>query len=71
MRDKKIFEAPFFLNFLNNAKVAMCIVCNPVGNTQTLNSTCKTASNSNLGQDVNVLDYNTQSKSNTLVNAIP
>ena len=49
----------------------MCIVCNPVGNTQTLNYTCKAASNSDLSQYVNVLDYNTPSKSNTLVNAIP
>ena len=49
----------------------MCIVCNPVGNTQTLNYTCKDASNSNFGQYVNVLDYNTPSKSNSLGNAIP
>ena len=33
---------------LDNATVAMCIVCKPVGSTQTLNSTCKAASNSNL-----------------------
>ena len=37
-----------------------CVACKPVGSTQTLNSTCKAASNSNLGLDLNVLEYNSK-----------
>ena len=55
----KYFRSANVLNFLNKATVAICIVCKPVVNTQTLNSTGKAASNPNLGQDVNVLEYNT------------
>ena len=60
-----------FSNFLNNATIAICIKCKPVGNTATFNSKCKAASNSNLGYDVNALKYKYSSKSNTLVNPIP
>ena len=60
---KNLWSANFW-NFLNSASVAICIVCKPVGNNQPLYSTCKAACNTSLGQDVNVLEYN------TLVNAI-
>ena len=45
---KNLWSTIFF-NFLNNATVAICIVCKHVASTQTLNCTCKVASNSNLG----------------------
>ena len=55
---KKLWSATV-LNFRNNATVAICIVCKPVENAETVNSTCKAASNSYLGLNVNVLEYNT------------
>ena len=64
MRDEKSLKRKFS-NFLNNATVTICIVCKHVVYTQTLNSTCKAASYTNLGIDLNVLEYN------TLVNEIP
>ena len=48
-----------FLNFLNDATVAICIEFKPVGNTQTPNSTCEATSYTNSGQDLNVLEFNT------------
>ena len=48
-----------FLNFCNKATAAIFIVCKPVGIGQTLNATCKAASNSNSGLDVDVFEYNT------------
>ena len=46
--------------------MATCIVCKLVENTQTINFTCKAASNTNLDQDVNVLEYKSY-KCNILV----
>ena len=53
----KNLRSAIFSNFRNTATVAICIKCKTVGNIQTVNSTFKTASNSNLGQDLNVLEY--------------
>ena len=50
---KNLWSAIFW-KFLDNANVATCIVCKLVENTQTINFTCKAASNTNLDQDVNV-----------------
>ena len=58
VRDEKSLKRNFF-KFSYDATVAIYIVCKPVWNTQIRIYTCKAASNSNLGHDVNVLKYNT------------
>ena len=48
----KNLRSAIFFNFRNTTTVAICIECKTVGNTQTLNSTSKAATSTNLGQHV-------------------